>query len=209
MLHVGLTGNVASGKSSVARHFSQWGATVIDSDRLVHEVQRPGSEVLAAIVRRFGNGVMRSDGSLDRAVLRRSVMGNDTALASLNAIVHPAVGERRAHLLREAQSRGDRVVVSDVPLLFEVLDPREFDVIVLVHAPIDLRRQRLIDQRGIDPEEVDRLLASQIDSETKRDRSNIIIENDGTLADLEERSREAWDTLQALAARGSGEAASE
>jgi dephospho-CoA kinase len=178
---------------------------VIDSDRLVHEVQQPGSEVLAAIVRRFGEGVLRPDGSLDRVALRRSVMGNDTALASLNAIVHPAVGERRAHLLREARSRGDQVVVSDVPLLFEVLDPREFDVIVLVHAPIDVRRQRLVDERGIEPEEVDRLLASQLDSDMKRDRSDIVIENDGTLADLEKRSREAWDTLQALAARGSPE----
>ena len=205
MLHIGLTGNVASGKSSVARHFSAWGATVIDSDRIVREVQQPGSDVVAAIVKQFGNGVLQPGGALDRAALRRRVMGDDEALAALNTIVHPAVGARRAQLLIEARGRGDQVVVSDIPLLFEVLDPREFDAVVLVHASRDLRRQRLIDRRGIDPDEVERLLISQLDSDDKRERSDIIIENDGTLAELERRSWEAWNAIQAWATRPSEE----
>lgn len=180
---------------------------MIDSDHLVREAQQPGSEVLAAIVRRFGEDILQSDGALDRAALRRTVMGNDQALAALQAIVHPAVGEQRAHLLRDARSRGDRVVVSDVPLLFEVLDPREFDVIVLIHAPERLRRRRLIDDRGMSPDEVERLLGSQLDSAAKRERSDIVIENDGTLADLKCRSREAWNAIQVWAARKAREGA--
>jgi len=201
MLHIGLTGNVASGKSTVTRHFSAWGATVIDADQIVREVQRPGSEILSEIVEEFGEGVLRPDGSLDRAKLRNRAMGDDGALESLNRIVHPAVRQRRTQLLAEARDRGDQIVVSDVPLLFEVLDPSEFDLIVLVHAPEDLRKQRLLDQRHLGRDEAERLLASQLDSEAKRERSDIIILNDGTLAELEFRAWEAWNAIQALAVR--------
>ena len=96
MLNVGLTGNIASGKSTVVDLFRRWGATIIDADALAREAQAPGGEVLAAIARRFGADVLAGDGSLDRAALRAKVMGDDAALAALNAIVHPAVRQRRA-----------------------------------------------------------------------------------------------------------------
>src|SRR5437879_1176616 len=150
MLNVGLTGNIASGKSTVVDLLRRWGATIIDADALAREAQAPGSEVLAAIARRFGADVLASDGSLDRAALRAKVMGDDAALAALNAIVHPAVRQRRAELIRAARARGDLLVVNDIPLLFEVLDPAEFDVVVLVDAPVALRRTRLRAMRGLD-----------------------------------------------------------
>src|SRR5919201_1662043 len=135
MLHVALTGNIAAGKSTVAELFRRWGATLIDADQLVRELQAPGSPVLEAIVARFGAAVLRADGTLDRAALRRRVMADPAAREALERIVHPAVHRRREELLREAGRRGDRIVVSEIPLLFEVADSREFDAVVLVDAP--------------------------------------------------------------------------
>src|SRR5213593_5035253 len=143
MLNVGLTGNIASGKSTVVDLFRRWGATIIDADVLAREAQAPGGEVLAAIARRFGADVLVADGALDRAALRAKVMGDDAALADLNAIVHPAVRRRRDELLAAAKARGDLLVVNDIPLLFEALDPAQFDAVVLVDAPQPVRRARL------------------------------------------------------------------
>ncbi|MEJ2239804.1 MAG: dephospho-CoA kinase [Gemmatimonadales bacterium] len=126
MLNIALTGNAGAGKSTVVRWFGQWGATIIDADALVREVQAPGSETLAEISRRFGEEVILPDGSLDRSALRTKVLADAQALASLNEIVHPAVQRRRAELISEARDRGAQIVVNDIPLLFEVLDPSAF-----------------------------------------------------------------------------------
>src|SRR2546426_2227279 len=147
MLNVALTGNIAAGKSSVVELFRGWGATVIDADELARQAQAPGGDVLAAIVRRFGADVLAPDGALDRAALRAKVMGDQVALDALNQIVHPAVRQRRDELLSEARERGDALVVNDIPLLFEVLDPAQFDIVVLVDAATTVRRTRL---RGVE-----------------------------------------------------------
>ncbi|MBW8772877.1 MAG: dephospho-CoA kinase, partial [Gemmatimonadetes bacterium] len=118
MLNVALTGNIAAGKSEVVRRFAEWGATVIDADQLAREAQAPGTEVLRAIAQRFGKEMIRPDGTLDRVALRGLVMGDETALGTLNGIVHPAVRRRRDQLLAEAKGRGDRIVINDIPLLF-------------------------------------------------------------------------------------------
>lgn len=199
MLNVGLTGNVASGKSTVARLFAEWGATVIDADALVREAQQPGTPTLAAIRRRFGDGVMAPDGTLDRAALRERVLADAVARRELEAIVHPYVARRREALARAAAARGDRVLVNDIPLLFEALDPAAFDCIVLVDAPAAVRRERLVRERGLAPEAADRLIASQLPAREKRARSDLIIENDGTRAELRARARDAWQTLLARA----------
>jgi dephospho-CoA kinase len=194
MLIVALTGNVAAGKSSVVRWFGQWGATIIDADAIARELQQPGTPTLAAIADRFGVDVLRSDGSLDRGILRGVVLSEADALASLNAIVHPAVQRRRKELLEEAEDRGDRVVVNDIPLLFEVLDPADFDMIVLVDAPVEVRRQRLLN-RGLPPEDVSRLIDSQLPAEDKRSLCDIVIDNGGSLDELRAASRSVWQEI--------------
>src|SRR5438128_8070884 len=207
MLNVALTGNIAAGKSTVVDLFQRWGATSIDADALAREAQAPGGEVLAAIAGRFGADVLASDGSLDRAALRGKVMGDQAALDALNQIVHPAVRRRRDELLREARAGGDLLVVNDIPLLFEVLDPAQFDAVVLVHASEPLRRTRLRAMRGLSNDEADRMIAAQMPAERKRARSDFVIENDGSLAELERRARAVFDELRrraAVAALGEG-----
>jgi dephospho-CoA kinase len=200
MLNVALTGNIAAGKSTVIALFRRWGATIIDADELVREVEAPGTPVLAAIARRFGTAVVAPDGSLDRAALRTRVLADPAALAALNALVHPAVERRRQALLDAARERGDRIVVSDIPLLFEVLDPERFDAVVLVDAPVELRRARLRDLRGLSAEDADRMMAAQLPAERKRARSRYVIDNDATLEDLERRARAVYAELERHAA---------
>ena len=201
MLNVALTGNVAAGKSTVVDLFRKWGATVIDADALAREAQAPGSAVLAAIAARFGADVLGQDGTLDRAALRGKVMGDDTALAALNAIVHPAVQQRRLELQRAAQERGDAIVINDIPLLFEVLDPAQFDAIVLVDAPVALRRTRLRALRGLSNQDADRMIAAQMPAERKRPQSQYVIENAGTMAELEQQAESVFAQLRRRAAR--------
>ena len=199
MLNVALTGNIAAGKSTVMGLFRGWGATVIDADQLARDAQRPGSPVLHAIARRFGGDLIRPNGELDRAALRSRVMGNPADLAELNAIVHPAVHQAREHQLAEARRRGDRIVVNDIPLLFEVLYPGAFDAVVLVDAPEAMRRQWLMDLRGFTPEDADRALASQEPAPAKRLRSDFVIDNDGGMDTLETKARDVWARIQAQA----------
>jgi dephospho-CoA kinase len=199
MLNVALTGNIASGKSTVAELFRSWGATVIDADRLVRDSQAPGSPVLRAIAARFGQDLIDPSGMLDRRALRRRAMGDPAALADLNRIVHPDVRRRRAALEQEARNRGDRIVINDIPLLFETSDPSAFDAIVLVDAPEAVRRARLLAQRGLTADDAERMLAAQAPSGPKRERSTFVIDNDGDRAQLEGRALEVWRQLLARA----------
>jgi dephospho-CoA kinase len=199
MLNVALTGNIASGKSTVAELFRTWGATVIDADRLVRDAQAPGSPVLRAIAGRFGQDLIDPSGRLDRNALRQRVMGDPAALEDLNRLVHPDVLRRRSALEHEARNRGDRIVVSDIPLLFEAADPSAFDVIVLVDAPETLRRSRLLAERGLSTRDADQMLAAQAPTGPKRERSTYVIDNDSDRATLEARAREVWTQLVARA----------
>ena len=198
MLNVALTGNIAAGKSAVAALFGQWGATLIDADQLVREVQAPGTPVLAAIARRFGDHLLDSSGRLDRDALRALVLTDPAALADLNRLVHPAVWARRAALEAEARARGDRIVISEIPLLFEASDPKAFDVVILVDAPPEIRRARLLTARGLSAEEADRMLAAQAPSGPKRAGSTFVIDNDADHATLEARTRAVWNGLLRL-----------
>ncbi|HEX5385283.1 MAG TPA: dephospho-CoA kinase [Gemmatimonadales bacterium] len=195
-LNVALTGNIAAGKSAVSQLFRSWGATIIDTDRLAREAQRPGGPVLAAIAARFGADVVATGGTLDRALLRRRVMGDPVELAALNAIVHPEVRRRLDELFREAVARGDAIVVTDIPLLFEAADPAAYDVVVLVDAPESVRRARLIGERSLSAAEADAMIASQMPSEQKRARSDYVIDNAGSRAALEQAARDVWSALQ-------------
>jgi dephospho-CoA kinase len=195
MLNIALTGNVASGKSTVASLFRRWGAEIIDADLLVREVQAPGTPVLSAIIRRFGTGILRPDGTLDRGQLRAMVLASPEALADLNAIVHPAVNRLRAARVAAAREAGAQVVVTDIPLLFEVADPASFDIVVLVDAPDDLRRQRLFERSGLPRHEADRLMAAQLPAAMKRPQADYVIDNDADVAALERRAAEVWSAM--------------
>lgn len=203
MLHVALTGNVASGKSSVARLFAEWGAVVVDADAIVRDLQRPGTPVFDAIRSRFGPGVISADGQLDRASLRATILADDDARRDLEAIVHPAVAAERERLIDAARDGEDRVVVSDIPLLFEVMDPSAFEAIVLVDAPEALRRLRLERDRGLEPAEARALMRTQLPAGGKRLKSDFVIDNDGSLEQLRDR---AWVVWRKLLSRARGHA---
>jgi dephospho-CoA kinase len=175
--------------------FGRWGATVIDADQLVRDAQSPGQPALRQIADRFGPAVIKVDGTLDRAALREKVLADLSALADLNRIVHPEVRRRRLKLLDEARARGDRIVVSDIPLLFEADDPTAFDAVVLVDAPDTVRRDRLVNIRGLPPTDVDRMMQAQLPAAAKRARSDYVIENNGDLPALEHSVALVWRSL--------------
>jgi dephospho-CoA kinase len=202
VLKVALTGNVAAGKSTVLALFERWGAAAIDTDKLARDAVVPGSPALAAILRRFGADLALPDGSLDRAALRHRAMGDDERRAVLNAIVHPEVDRLLALGLAEAGRRGARIVVCDIPLLFEVLDPAAYDLVVLVDAPEETRRRRLMELRRYTRAEADDVIGAQLPSRVKRDRADIVIDNDGARDALEARARAAWAALEDAARAG-------
>ena len=195
MLKVGLTGNVAAGKSTVARIWRSLDATVVDADVLARQAVEPGTPALARIEEEWGDKVVEAGGGLDRAALRRIVFADPSARERLEAIVHPAVAELREEAYRAAEERGERVVVADIPLLFEAGLVDDFDAVVLVDAPEEVRLARLVGDRGLDPEEARRMIAAQMPSELKRARADFVIVNTGTLLELERRAREVWAEL--------------
>lgn len=192
---VGLTGNIAAGKSAVAARLAELGALIIDADILAREAVEPGRPALAAIVGRWGNDVLRPDGSLDRAALRRIVFSDPAERAALDAIVHPAVDRLRIAAIETARRRGETLVICDIPLLFEAGLEHKVDIVVLVDAPVELRRARLINDRTLPPEEADAMIAAQLPSAEKRARADQIIDNDGTLEQLDERVAALWQSL--------------
>lgn len=196
---VALTGNIAAGKSSVTALFRKWGAGIVDADQVVRDLQRPGTEVHQQIVKRFGQAILTPDNELDRAALRRLILEDTRARSDLNAIVHPAVAAQRDTLVAAARAGGARIVVADIPLLFEAADPADFDAVILVDAPEAVRLHRLVTMRGLPREDAERLIAAQLPSAEKRPRSQFIIDNDGDRAQLERRARDVWLALEARA----------
>ncbi|HXE60158.1 MAG TPA: dephospho-CoA kinase [Gemmatimonadaceae bacterium] len=195
MMLVGLTGNIASGKSSVAKLFAAKGATIIDADMLARRAVEPGTPALRAIVSRWGTAVLAPDGSLDRAALRHVVFDRPDELEALNAIVHPEVGRLRDEEIDAAAARRDRVVVCDIPLLFERRLADSFTRIVLVDAPRPLRLERLMRDRGLSHEEAVQMIAAQMPAELKKARADFVIENAGTREQLAERVQQVWDEI--------------
>lgn len=196
MLVVGLTGNIASGKSTVARLLSERGATIIDADMLARRTVDPGTPAHAAIVKRWGNAVVSADGTIDRDALRRIVFKAPDELEALNEIVHPHVRALRDELIEQARERGDQIVVCDIPLLFERGLVEEFDRIVLVDAPREIRLERLVRERKLEHADAMNMITAQMPSELKRARANYVIENTSTLQVLSERVEAMWSALQ-------------
>jgi dephospho-CoA kinase len=194
-LVVGLTGNIGSGKTTVSQRLAALGATVIDADQMAREAVQAGTPALRRIAERWGVGVLAADGLLDRAALRRRVFHDPTELEELNEIVHPAVTQLREENVAAARARGDHVVVCDLPLLFERRLADEFDRIVLVDAPRPLRLERLVRERGLPETEAVDMIAAQMPAELKRARADYVIDNAGSLADLDVRVAELWTAL--------------
>ena len=197
MLLIGLTGNIASGKSTVAQMLADRGATIIDADELARDAVAVGSDGHRKIVERWGDDILKADGGLDRVALRQIVFQEPLELEALNSIVHPEVSRLRDDLVNEARERGDGTVVCDLPLLFERNLVGDFDRIVLVDAPRPLRLERLTRERALGHTEAMNMIAAQMPAELKRARADYIIENEGSLEALEKRVDEVWRALHA------------
>lgn len=200
MLVVGLTGNVAAGKSAVAELWRKAGVPVLSADALARDVVGPGTEALARIADLFGRGVIRDDGVLDRAAVRRIVFRDARARRRLEAIVHPGVRRLRDAWTRRQREAGAVLVVWEVPLLFETGMQDEVDVVVVVDAPVEVRRRRIVETRGLGEEEAEAVMAAQLPAEEKRRRADHVVDNAGTRRELAGRAAEV---LAALEVRGS------
>ena len=198
MRTIGLTGNIAAGKSAVAERMRAHGLTVIDADALAREVVAPGSPALDAIVARWGPRVLRADGTLDRAALRSTVFADPTERVALEAITHPAIERVRSARVAEAAARGETLAILDIPLLFEAGLTKSVDRILLVDAPVAVRRERLVRDRALSAAEADAMIAAQWPAEEKRARADWIIENTGSLEALEHQVDAMIPSLRAI-----------
>ena len=181
MLKVGLTGNIASGKSTVADVWRELGARVVDADELARAAVAPGSPALERIVARWGGAMLTPEGALE-------------------AIIHPRVAELRDAEFARAEAAGASLIVADIPLLYEVGLQSEFDLVVLVDAPAALRRDRIVRFRGLPPAEAERMIAAQMPSERKRPLADLVIDNTGSVADLQAAARGVWEEISRRAA---------
>lgn len=198
---IALTGGIASGKTAVSNRFAALGAVIVDADVLAREVVAPGTPGLAAIVRRFGRAVLDAEGSLDRAALGRVVFADATARADLNAIVHPAVRDRRADLLAGVPSGA--IVIQVIPLLVETDAADDFDLVIVVDVPVDVQLDRLMARNGYSRAEAESRVAAQASRAERLAVADIVIENTGSLADLHARVDEVWRALVAGETGGS------
>ena len=203
MLRVGLTGGIGSGKSEVARRLAGHGAVLIDADVAAREVVVPGSPGLAKIAAAFGPEVLRPDGSLNRERLGEIVFADPGLRTKLNAIVHPLVREWMA-AAEQAAAQAARppgpVIVHDVPLLAEIRGKEGFDLVIVVDVPPGLQVERLTRQRGMAPEQVRARMAAQASREQRLAVADIVIDNSGSLDDLDRRVTDVWTDLQCRAA---------
>ncbi|MDN6177553.1 MAG: dephospho-CoA kinase, partial [Micrococcaceae bacterium] len=206
MLDVGLTGGIASGKSAVATRLAERGAVLIDADAIARRVLEPGTEGLAAVVEAFGPDLVDADGEMDRARLGGIVFAHPQARETLNGIVHPRVRAEAARIRGEAADRetADRpvVVVQDIPLLVETGQAASFDVVVTVQAPRAERVRRMVQDRGMGEDDAVARMAAQATDEQRAAVSDVVLENSGTLQELQSAVDDLWTgTLQRLAGR--------
>ena len=192
---VGLTGGVASGKSTVSAILAELGAVVIDADLLAREVVAPGTEGLRRIVEEFGPEVLTADGRLDRPAVGAIVFADEEARRRLEAIVHPLVRRRGREL--EADAPEGSLVVHDIPLLAETGQAEAFDAVVVVDAPVETQLERMMSERAWSREEAESRVAAQATRKQRRAVATYVIENTGTLEDLRDRVTEVFEKLTA------------
>ena len=196
MLNVGLTGGIATGKSTVVRMLVGKGARVIDHDGLVHALQEPGQPVWTRIVEAFGRDILGTDERIDRKKLGALVFDNERRRKALEGIVHPAVLEE-AQRQRDEIAHEDRqaIVLSDIPLLLEVGMQGLFDLILLVYAPPEVQIRRVMKRNKMTRDEAVARLKAQMPIDEKLGLADVVIRNDGTMRELEESVDEVWQEL--------------
>ena len=199
-MRVGLTGGVASGKSTVAALLRELGAVVVDSDVLAREVVEPGTPGLAAVVDAFGPAVLTADGALDRAALGGVVFGDEAARRRLEAILHPLIRARAAEL--EAASPEGTVVVHDIPLLVETGQADRFDAVLVVDVPVETQVERMVRDRGMSREDALARVAAQADREQRLAAATHVVDNTGTREDLRDRVTEVLAELVSAGSTG-------
>lgn len=196
MALIALTGGIASGKSTIARRLAERGAVVVDADQIVRDVQAPGTPVLAAIAETFGAEVIAADGSLDRAALGAKVFGDAEQLAQLNAIVHPAVRAESQRRFDEAMSADPAtVVVYDVPLLVEARVDDPWDLVVVAHAPVEERRRRLVEIRGMAEQDAQGRIDAQVSDERRLAIADVVIDTSGSLEQTLAQTDDLWERI--------------
>ena len=194
MLRIGLTGGIGAGKSVLSDTFSQCGGIIVDGDVLAREVVQPGTEGLASLVDAFGDDILLPDGALDRPALAAKAFRDDNARGVLNGIVHPLVARRRTEIIAAvAEAPGDAVVVEDIPLLVESGMAPLFPLVVVVHADVEVRVRRLVEQRGMSEEDARARIAAQADDEQRRAVADVWLDNSSTHEDLVGRARDVWN----------------
>jgi dephospho-CoA kinase len=213
VLRVGLTGGIGSGKSEVSRRLAAHGAVIIDADVAAREVVAPGTPGLAQVAEAFGPEVIGPDGALDRERLGAIVFRDPALRAKLNAIVHPLVREWMTAAERTAAEAADAaggaadaaggnlIVVHDVPLLAESRRADGFDLVIVVDVPPELQVERLVSQRGMTPDQARVRMAAQASRDQRLAIASVVIDNSGSLDDLDRRVAEVWADLQHRAAR--------
>lgn len=200
MIVVGLTGNMAAGKSAVAGLWRRAGVPVVSADELAREAVRTGSPGLARVEALLGPDAVDADGAMDRAAVRRIVFGDDGLRRGLEAIIHPEVRRLRDEWTAVQRAAGQGVVVWEIPLLFEAGIEGDVDVVVLVDAPPEVRRRRAMETRGLSADAAEAMMAAQMSADRKRQRAHFVIENGGTRDDLAERAGEVLALIRSGAA---------
>ena len=198
VLLIGLTGGIGSGKSTVARLLERRGAVVIDADQLAREAVAKGTPGFDRVVAAFGATVLTPDGDLDRSALAARIFSDVAEKAALEAIVHPEVARRFGEMV-ESLRTSDRVVVYVTPLLVELGLAPAFDVVVVVTASTHLRISRVASDRGLSPDDVRERMAAQATDEQRMEVADVLVDNDGSLADLEPQVDRLWGDLVARA----------
>ena len=196
-MRVGLTGGVASGKSTVAAILAGLGAVVVDADQLAREVVRPGTPGLAAVLEAFGPDLLAGDGSLDRPALGKVVFSDEGARRRLEGILHPLIRARGAEL--EAAAPEGAVVVHDIPLLAETGQAGRFEAVLVVDVPVETQVERMVADRGMSREDALARVAAQATREERRAVATYVVENTGTLEDLRDRVAEVFAELSGAA----------
>lgn len=192
---IGLTGGIASGKSTVGRMLTERGAKLVDADEIAREIVRPGEPALEAIASLFGQAVLQADGTLDRQALGNIVFRDEERLRELEAITHPAIRERMQARIHSYEAQNpDGLAIADVPLLYETKQEGLYEGIMVVYVPAELQLQRLMGRNGMSREEALRRISLQMDMEAKRDRADWIIDNSGTLEETERQVDRFWNS---------------